>query len=474
VVERAERIWQVETVRVRLSVLSAVFIAAAQPAFAQETLLGALGLAYTNTPELNAARANLRAVDESVPQALSGFRPRVSATADVGRTYNESILQNRSNVNGRAHSSDVFSPRGVGLTVDQTLFNGFRTENSTRAAESRVLGARETLRNTEQNVLLSAATAYMNVLRDTALLNLQRNNVEVLEEQLRQTRDRFRVGEVTRTDVAQSEARLAQARSQASVAEGNLKTSISIYRQRVGVEPKRLSPAKPVESFLPKSIDAAVQLSQSQHPAIIASLHGVDQQQLQVKVVEGELYPTVSLSGSLSKRWEATASDQETMSASVVARLTVPIYEGGQVYSRVREAKQTLGERRIQVDQQRDVVRQAVIASWSGLVSAKAQIIASQAQVAAAEIALAGVREEAKVGQRTTLDVLNSQQELLIARSNLVTAQRDRVVASYNVLAAVGRLSAQTLSLRTAVYNPRVHYDQVRDKLIGTTTPDGR
>jgi outer membrane protein len=467
---------RIDLVRFSITVMSLAMLVSVQSAAAQETLSGALSRAYTNTPELNAARANLRAVDEAVPQALSGYRPRVTGTADIGRTYNETISQNRTNrlVDGRTHSSDVFSPRGVGLQVDQTLFNGFRTENSTRAAESRVLGARETLRNTEQNTLLNAATAYMNVLRDTALLNLQRNNVEVLEEQLRQTRDRFRVGEVTRTDVAQSEARLAQARSQASVAEGNLRASIATYRQRVGVEPKRLSPAQPVENLIPKTIDAAVQMSQREHPAIIASLHGVDQQQLQVKVVEGELYPTVTVSGTLGKRWESTASDQELFSASVVARLSVPIYEGGQVYSRVREAKETLGERRIQVDQQRDIVRQAVIASWSGLISAKAQITASQAQVAAAEIALAGVREEAKVGQRTTLDVLNSQQELLTARSNLVTAQRDRVVASYNVLAATGRLSARSLSLRTAVYNPRIHYDQVRDKWIGTTTPDGR
>jgi outer membrane protein len=448
------------------------------PALAQETLTGALGRAYSNTPELNAQRANVRAIDELVPQALSGYRPRVNATADVGRTYQETITPSFATGSGyrtgKRHASDAISPRGVGVTIDQTLFNGFRVENQTRNAESQILGARETLRNTEQNVLLSAATAYMNVLRDTALLNLQRNNVEVLEEQLRQTRDRFRVGEVTRTDVAQSESRLALARSQASAAEGNLKASIATYRQRVGVEPKRLSPAQPVENLLPKSIDAAVQNALGQHPAIIAALHGVDAQQLQVKVVEGELYPTVTVSGSLAKRWESTSSDSEAYSASVVARLTVPIYEGGQVYSRVRQAKETLGERRIQVDQQRDVVRQAVVASWSGLVSAKAQIAASQAQVAAAEIALAGVREEAKVGQRTTLDVLNSQQELLVARSNLVTAQRDRVVASYNVLASVGKLSAQSLSLKTAVYTPKLHYDQVKDKWIGLTTPDGR
>lgn len=459
---------------------AAILIAAPNASFAAETLTGALSRAYTNTPELNAARANVRAVDESVPQALSGYRPRVTGTADVGRTQQQTITPSFGSVSGatvRTGSrgvNDTFSPRGVGIQVEQTLFNGFRIENSTRAAESRVLGARETLRNIEQNVLLSAVTAYMNVLRDTALLNLQRNNVEVLEEQLRQTRDRFRVGEVTRTDVAQSESRLAQARAQASAAEGTLKASIATYRQRVGVEPKRLSPAQPVERLLPKSIESAVQLSQSEHPLITAALHGVDQQQLQVKVFEGELYPTVTLSGSLSKRWENQQSDSELYSASVVARLSVPLYEGGQVYSRVREAKETLGERRIQVDQQRDLVRQAVIASWSALESSKAQIIAAQAQVAAAEVALAGVREEAKVGQRTTLDVLNSQQELLVARSNLITAQRDRVVNSYSVLSSIGRLSAQKLSLKTEVYNPRIHYDQVRDKWIGTTTPDGR
>jgi outer membrane protein len=456
---------------------SVIGVMSVSAAVAQESLAGALARAYTNTPELNAQRANVRALDELVPQALAGYRPRVTATADVGRSYNESITPNAAGTTrapGKRHSSDAFSPRGVGLQVDQTLFNGFRTENSTRSAESQILGARETLRNTEQTVLLNAATAYMNVLRDTAILSLNKNNVEVLEEQLRQTRDRFRVGEVTRTDVAQSESRLAAARSQQSAAEGNLRSSIATYRQRVGVEPKRLSPAQPIEALLPKTIDVAVKNALSNHPAIIASLHGVDAQQLQVKVVESELYPTVSVSGTLARRWENQSSDTESFSASVVARLSVPIYEGGQVYSRVRQAKETLGERRIQVDQQRDVVRQAVVQSWSQLAASKAQIIASQAQVKAAEIALAGVREEAKVGQRTTLDVLNSQQELLVARSALITAQRDRVVNSYNVLASVGRLSASSLSLKTASYNPKIHYDQVRGKWIGTSTPDGR
>jgi outer membrane protein len=457
----------------RFAAASVFALSMSSGAVAQETLMGALSRAYVNSPELNAQRANVRAVDEGVPQALSGYRPKVTATADVGRAFNESFSR-RTPGSARAYADDNYIPRGVGVQVDQTLFNGFRTENSTRSAESRIFGARETLRNSEQNVLLNAVTAYMNVLRDTALLNLQRNNVEVLDEQLRQTRDRFRVGEVTRTDVAQSEARQAQARSQASVSEGNLRASIATYRQRVGVEPKRLGPGAPIEKLLPKSLDAAVMVGLSEHPAILATLHGVDAQQLQVKVVESELYPTVTVSGALSKRYESVSSDTSTLSASVVARLSVPIYEGGQVYSRVREAKQTLGQRRIEVDQQRDVVRQAVIASWSGLVSAKAQIEAARAQVAAAEIALTGVREEAKVGQRTTLDVLNSQQELLNARVNLVTAQRDRVVASYNVLSSVGRLSSRVLALNAPKYDAKVHYEQVRDKWVGTSTPDGR
>jgi outer membrane protein len=314
----------------------------------------------------------------------------------------------------------------------------------------------------------------MNVLRDTAILNLRRNNVEVLEEQLRQTRDRFSVGEVTRTDVAQAEFRLQRSRSEASVATGNLRASIARYRQIVGVEPKRLGPAKPLDRLLPKSLEAAVAQGQAEHPAIIAALHGVDTQQLQVKVVEGELYPSLTFSGQLQKRWESQSSDTETYAASGIFRLSVPIYEGGAVYSRVREAKETLGERRLQVDQQRDTVRQAAVASWSSLEATKAQIQAARAQVQAAETALAGVREEAKVGQRTTLDVLNAQQELLDARVALVSAQRDQVVASYNVLASVGRLSARSLGLATATYDPKVHYEQVKDKWIGLRTPDGR
>ncbi len=440
-----------------------------------QTMEAALGRAYAGNPTLNAQRAAVRVTNENVPQALSGYRPRVTASADIGASITESDTPANATTRG-VHSTQIsrLAPRGAGISVDQNIFDGGKTRNSVSQAESQVLGARATLRNTEQNVLLDAATSYMNVLRDTAILNLNRNNVEVLEEQLRQTRDRFQVGEVTRTDVAQAEARLSSSQSQAILAESNLKTSIARYRQNVGVEPRALAPGRPVEKLLPRTLPAALNVALSGHPAIIASLHGVDAAELQVKVTEADLYPVLGVRGTVQQRYDSTAFGDNRASASIVGTLTIPIYEGGQVYSRTRQAKETAGQRRIEVDTQRDTVRAAVVSAWGGLEAAKAQIVAAQAQVQAAETALAGVREEAKVGQRTTLDVLNAQQELVSARSTLVTAQRDRVVASYSVLSAVGRLSAQTLKLKAEHYDARRHYDQVKNLLWGTQTPDGR
>ncbi len=440
-----------------------------------QTMEAALGRAYAGNPTLNAQRAAVRVTNENVPQALSGYRPRVTASADIGASITEADTPANANQRG-VHSASIarLAPRGGGISVDQNIFDGGKTRNSVSQAESQVLGARATLRNTEQNVLLDAATSYMNVLRDTAILNLNRNNVEVLEEQLRQTRDRFQVGEVTRTDVAQAEARLSSSQSQAILAESNLKTSIARYRQNVGVEPRALAPGRPVENLLPKSLPGALQVALSGHPAIIASLHGVDAAELLVKVTEADLYPVLGVRGQVQQRYDSTAFGDNRTSASLVGTLTIPIYEGGQVYSRTRQAKETAGQRRIEVDTQRDTVRAAVVSAWGGLEAAKAQIVAGQAQGQAAETALAGVREGAKVGQRTTLDVLNAQQELVSARSTLVTAQRDRVVASYSVLSAVGKLSAETLKLKAEHYDARRHYDQVKNLLWGTQTPDGR
>jgi outer membrane protein len=439
-----------------------------------ETLEMALIQAYQNNPSLNSQRALVRSTDENVPIALSGYRPKVTANASAGELHQE--LKNK--VTGApspfVNLDGTTSPITYGVTATQTLFNGFQTGNRTRQAESQVLAARENLRATEQTILLNAATAYMNLLRDTAILDLQKRNVEVLQEQLRQTRDRFNVGEVTRTDVAQSESRLAAGRSSVLSAEANYKTSAAVYRQVIGQEPHNLTAASPVDRFSPRTQAEAVGAGNAQHPNVTTAQYNVDAALSQVKIAEGALYPTISLQGSVQKAENSSVQSVSSYNASIVGQLTVPIYQGGAEYAAIRQAKETLGQRRIDLDTARDQVRQTVVQSWGQLDAAKANIEATQAQVQASEIALNGVREEARVGQRTTLDVLNAQQELVNARVSLVTAQRDRVVASYTLLASVGRLSPRVLGLRVPSYDPQVHYHQVRDAWAGVRTPDGR
>jgi outer membrane protein len=360
------------------------------------------------------------------------------------------------------------------VTASQTLYNGNQTANKTRQAESQVMGARETLRVTEQQVLLDAATAYMDLLRDEATLDLQRSNVEVLTEQLKQTRDRFNVGEVTRTDVAQAESRLAAGRSQLLAAQSQFVTSQAQYRRIIGVDPGHLAPGTPVDRLSPSTLPAAISQGEAQSPSVLAAMYGVDIAELAVKVSEGALYPNLGVQASVQKAWDASASINKQTSVAVLGTLTVPIYQGGAEYSAIRQSKETLGNQRLTLDVNRDQARETVVQSWGQLDAAKAQIEATTAQVNAAEIALNGVREEARVGQRTTLDVLNAQQELVNARVALVTAQHDRVVASYTLLAAVGTLSMQRLGLDVTIYDPQIHYQQIRDAWVGVRTPDGR
>jgi outer membrane protein len=442
-----------------------------------QTLESALMQAYQNNPSLNSQRAATRAIDEGVPQALSGYRPKVAITG-VGGEQTSSTTSKTINFGLGTYSTvaGYNSPASVGATVTQTLFNGFQTANRTRQAESAVLAARATLRLTEQTVLLNAATAYMNLLRDTAILDLQRRNVEVLQEQLRQTRDRFNVGEVTRTDVAQAESSLAAGRSQVLLAEANYTASVATYRQVIGSEPGKLSPASPVDRFSPHSLPGAIAVSSANNPAVTTAQYNVDVALEAVKVAEGALYPTVTVQGSYQKNWltPQSLSVMDSYNASVLGTLSVPIYQGGAEYSLIRQAKETLGQKRLDLDSARDQIRQNVVQAWGQLDAAKANINATQAQVQASEIALNGIREEARVGQRTTFDVLTAQQTLVNARVALVTAQHDRVVASYTLLSAVGRLSPEVLALRVPVYDATVHYKQVRDSWAGVRNPDGR
>ena len=432
--------------------------------------------AYQNNPQLNAQRAAVRATDEGVPQALSGYRPKVSVNASAGYQYTDTLSTQGGTPTAivRTDIHGANPPRSAGLTVSQTLYNGNITANKTRAAESSVSGAREGLRVLEQTVLLNAATIYMDYLRDSAIVEVQKSNVRVLEQTLKQTRDRFNVGEVTRTDVAQSEAQLAAGKTQELQAESNLTTTRANFRRIIGNEPENLAPGSPVDRFIPPTLPQAVELSLIENPNVTASMYGVDVNFLQVKINEGALLPTVTLQASVQQAYEQTLITPRTFGASAAAQVTIPIYQGGGEYSLIRQSKESLAQQRLNLETTRDQTRSNTVTAWGQLVAGKAQVASAQSQVTASEIALNGVREEAKAGQRTTLDVLNAQQALVNARVALVTAQHDRVVASYSVVSAVGRLSPQVLNLPTTTYDPSVHYHQVRDSWFGVRAPDGR
>lgn len=445
---------------------------------AADTLESALAQAYLNNPLLSAQRALVRATDEGVSQALAGYRPRISATANLATQANRLVTTSTPTTPPTPTVTTVQTggnaPRGFGATLTQNVFNGFQTANRTRQAESQVRSARETLRTTEQTVLTNAVIAYMNLLRDAAIFELQRSNLEVLQEQLRQTKQRLESGNVTATDVYQSEARLSVGRTQLFTAEANYKTARAIYRQVIGVEPGRLQAASAVDRFIPDSLPAAINLGTAEHPTVSTAQYNVDVALYQVKVAEGALYPTLSLLGSVQRNYDVALTTPENFTASVGGQLSVPIYQGGAEYSQIRQAKETLGQRRYDLDVARDQARVGIAQAWALLDAAKGTIISTQGQVKSAESALNGVREEARLGQRTTLDVLNAQQELVNARVALVSAQRDRVVNSYTLLAAIGRLSPAILGLVVGTYDSQVHYHQIRDAWFGVRTPDGR
>ena len=464
----------------RAALLAGVGLTIGVGAGRAETIGGALTKAYLTSPDINTQRAAVRVADENVPKANAGYLPTVEATGNIGiqRTRANEVVPSGAN-DGTFSSTPtenfIAKPRGYGVQANETVFNGNRTLNSIRQAESQVFGAREQLRNTEQNTLLSGLTAYMDVLEDTAILGLDNNNVDVLKEQLRETRDRFTVGEVTRTDVAQAEASLAQGQGIALSAVATLQAAVARYRQFIGDQPTSLAPVKPLMRPIPKTLPEAISISQIEHPAISGSLHGVDAAELQVKIAEGALYPTVGLSASFTNQYDSGGvPGLHQLGGQITGQITIPIYQGGAEYAATRQAKESLSQQEIQTDSLRNQVRQAVVAAWGLNEAAVGVVRAARASVSANEVALTGVREEAKVGQRTTLDVLNAQQALLQARTTLVQAEHDQVVDSYSLLSAIGRLNIPTLGLAVAEYDPRVHFDQVKSKWIGLRTPSGQ
>jgi outer membrane protein len=450
-----------------------------------ETLEQALTDAYLINPVLNAERARLRATDEQVALAKSGLRPLVTATGDTAfmNTSNE-VSTPRNNLLGSAIGARQFPsgtshPRGWSVQLIQPLFEGFQNLNAIRVAKSTVQAARESLRTVEQTVLLDAVTAYVNVVRDIAIVRLRENDVKVLTEQLKATKDRFEVGEVTRTDVAQAEARRSEALSTLAAAQANLKTSNAAYEQVIGHPPGNLETPPSIRHLLPSSLNDAMTLGDGENPIILAAVYSDEASLYAVQQIEGELLPIITLEAQYQERFgflntpdvPGDPSLEKEATTTVIGRMNVPLYQGGGVSARVRQAKETNNQLKKEVEDARLRVHADVIANWGILQSSGPAITSAQAAVDANKIALTGVREEEKVGQRTTLDVLDAQRELLNSQIGLVTALRDRVVAEYSLYAAIGRMDAQTLGLSVPYYDPIEHYDTVKNKWFGLRPP---
>ncbi len=444
--------------------LSGLLLGFASGPAAAQSLEEALATAYATNPTLQAARAALRTTNEQVPQALSNWRPRVTLQGSGGVQELDST-SGRSTLSREEDSVTTF-PLEAELSVTQPLYRGGRTQADTRRAEATVWAQRASLANTEQDILFRVASSYVDVWRDQSVLELNQSNERVLSRQLEATRDRFEVGEVTRTDVAQSESRLASATGGRVRAEGDLSSSRALFQELVGFAAGVLESVPPVDG-LPASQDELLALARDNNPAVVQAMFAEEAERHNVRLQFGQMLPELSLVGSLSHSQDTTSTTDETDRARVVAQLSVPLYQQGFVSSQIREAKQRASQRRVEIDEARRRVEQEAISAWEALQTARAQIVAFRAEVESAGIALEGVRQENAVGARTILDILDAEQEYLDAQVNLVRAQRDEIVASYQVLQAAGRMTARNLNLPVTLYDPQIDLEKVRDVWFG-------
>lgn len=445
----------------RLALAMLACSAIVTPAGAQ-SLQDALTQTYLNNPTLQAQRAALRATNENVAQALSGWRPTVTVNGSIGQEFSD-----RQTPQTRI-DDQTSQPRSLSMTLSQPVFNGFRTVNQTAAAEAQVKAARARVESTEQQVLLQAVTAYMDVVRDQAVLELSQNNEQVLRRQLEATNDRFRVGEVTRTDVAQAEARLAGAVAARIRAAGALISSRANYQRVVGDMPGTLANPPPLPA-LPRSEDEALAVALGGNPDLMVAQFAEEAARYDVEVAVGTLLPSVSLDAQHARNRDVGTQDSRAETTSIVARVSVPLYQSGAEYSQIRQRKETASQRRIDIEDIRRQVRQVTIRAWEALTTATAAIEARREQARATSIAFEGVSQEAEVGARTVLDVLDAEQERLDAQVRVVESERDRYVAAFSVLQAMGELTATKLALPVPVFDPTEHYNRVRWQHFGTT-----
>ena len=428
----------------------------------------ALMAAYQSNPSLLAKRAGLRAADEQVPAAFSNWRPDVSLTADLG--YVDSLNTNSS---GTAREQWRNS-QSWGIDVSQSLYRGGRTFLSIEKAENNILSERADLMDTEQTIFLEVISAFIDVFREQEVLKLKKNNESVLVRQLEATKDRFTVGEITRTDVNQAEARLAQARADRIKSKGDLKVFRATYLSVVGNPAPEIFSEVKMLTGLPKTKEEALNIAAVKSPKVISAEYKRLAAINSAEEVVGQLLPELKLTGSWDRAFEGSSEQGRIDTAKVSLGLTVPIYQKGAVYSSVRKARQEVSQKSFSVDVERRGAIKLVTKSWESLVSARAQVVSFKSQIEANITALEGVQREASVGSRTVLDVLDAEQEMLDARVAHIGARRDELVAAYELKAALGELTVKGMGLPVDLYDHRKHYREVRGKWVGSNSSGGK
>lgn len=422
------------------------------------TLFEALGDAYTHNPNLMADRAYLRSVDENVALAKAGYRPNISLNGN----YSDSHVHN-----DVMKANDGYS-KNISANLSQSIFSGFSTLNSVKAADQRVKAEQSNLYNAEQQILLQASSAYLDVLRDESIVKLQKNNEKLLQKRLEETRERFNVGEVTRTDVSQAEARHSAAISERIAAEGNLAASKAVYIQIIGTTPQDLEEPEGLKELFPASIDGALEYARDNNYGLKAAKSALNAQVYTVAANTGALLPSVNFNAEAAraKNESAQTKDPETNSFVWGVNMNVPLYSAGETSAKIRQSKYLKWQAEENVlAAERDMIS-AVSSNWEYMVSNKARITSVKDQIRAYAIALDGVQQEEALGNRTVLDVLDAYQELLNSNVEEVRAWRDYYVSGLQLLASMGKLTAKDLNLNVEFYDAEKHSAKTRNKWI--------
>lgn len=426
-----------------------------------QSLIEALSSTYNSNPDLLAQRAVLRQTDETLTQALSNWRPKVTLSAEYNKIEYDGIVQSGTPIFLRGLNGQITL-----LQLTQPLFRGGKTVADTKTAQANIQAQRAVVAITEQQVMLSSVQSYADLVQDTGIVGARQNNVRVLVEQLDATRQRFRVGELTITDVSQAEARLEQAKADLVQAQAQVRIDEAAFLHQVGIRPSKLGDL-PLIGGLPASEEECVALAMDSSPQSVTAQHRITAASYGVSSATAALLPQVNIVGFIQYQKDQLIPTDQYWQYGARLQATVPIYQNGSEWSSIRQAKELVGQRRSELDSARRAAAENVIRFWRQLDAARSRILSFESQVRANEVALNGVREEANVGSRTTLDVLNAEQELLNSQVSLIQARHDTQVAYYGVLSGIGRLTARSLGLPVEYYDEERYYKDVGSRWIG-------